>query len=58
MLKHVYAGLGTVSLRDLHTPKVRQFVRELEAKPRMSGATVGQTRPPVDAAIDLLRKAE
>jgi integrase len=41
MLKHVYAGLGTVPVRDLDAPKVRQFIRALEAKPRMSGATVG-----------------
>ena len=41
MLKHVYAGLGTVPVRDLDAPKVRQFIRALEARPRMSGATVG-----------------
>jgi len=41
MMKHIYAGLGTVPVRDLDAPRVRQFIRALEAKPRMSGATVG-----------------
>ena len=41
MLKHVYACLGIVPLRDLDAPKVRALIRALEARPRMSGATVG-----------------
>ena len=41
MMQHVYAGLGTVPVRELDAPKVRQFIRALEAKPRMAGATVG-----------------
>jgi len=41
MLRHVYAGLGTVPLRDLGAPEVRQFIRALEADPELSGATVG-----------------
>jgi len=40
MLRHVYAGLGTVCLRDLDAPKVRAFVRSLEAS-ELSGGTVG-----------------
>lgn len=39
MLKHVYAGLGTVPLRDLNALKVETFIRHLEGQ--MSGATVG-----------------
>jgi integrase len=39
MLKHVYAGLGTVPVRDLDALKVRQFIRALEGQ--MSAATVG-----------------
>lgn len=41
MLLHVYAGLGTVPLRDLDAPKVRQFIRGLETDDDLSGATVG-----------------
>ena len=41
MLKHVYDGLGAVPLRDLDAPKVRAFIRALEADDDLSGATIG-----------------
>ena len=40
MIKHIIKGLGDVPVRDLDGPRVREFVRALEAS-GMSGATAG-----------------